>query len=174
MRDIAEFRITKPTPASEVIDRACELMLDEPKRVRMGDWGSKLDPGARLVNYDADGTEIDMTPACGYTACGAGWLGFVVGRAVEDSDASISKALTGIPNNSRELSDAEWAKLTRKQRASSALRRFFLHTDLTNAPNQGTITHAQEAVAALRAIKEEYRDVFDSVVVQPEKELGGH
>lgn len=170
MRDINEFVIKEPTPATVVIDRACELMLDEPRRVRMETWGEILRDGVKrwaFISYDEP---IDVTPACGYVACGAGWLGFVAGIPIgESTGAMISNILTG-------FKVFEWPSYEdgdengeRRFRAGEALRRFFLSTDLTYDDGQGTPSHAAAAVAALRLVQEEYRDVFESVIIQPIK-----
>ena len=69
MKNIKDYIITEPTPALEVGRRVCELVREEPKRMRMGHF---FCTNPRDYGYP-------NPPRCNTIGCIAGWIGFVSG-----------------------------------------------------------------------------------------------
>jgi hypothetical protein len=62
----------------KLLRKVKEHILAEPNRLQMGEWIERSEPGGFVYDYDAEVT----VPACGTTACIAGWT-CLLGKGME-------------------------------------------------------------------------------------------
>ena len=83
MKDISEYKITKPMSSLEIIKESLiPLIKEDHRRIRMGHW------------FKTD------HPTCGTVACIAGWVCYALGTISEDEYVSV-KAKRLVPPHLR-------------------------------------------------------------------------
>ena len=141
------LQIKEEMSSYDLIDRVIELIWEEPRRMRMNQWGS-------ICAGDNMG---DNQPPCGTIGCVAGWSGLLI---------------TGLMGA---LSGAETAYILGGPELHSQLYNdVFLDSDLTNDKGQGSIKHAARVVVRLAQFQREHEHRLKEIKVRPieEKEIG--
>lgn len=140
------------------------FFLEEPRRLDMGEWVSRLDGVHRSFDpEDEDENETDDLPACGTVGCIAGW-GLVFLRPPVDvhpqvlhalSEEIMDQAIGYNDNGYRTVGDlfvANWSNLDKE----SAVPR-----ERSEFPDAGTPEQAAVVVRRIRRYMELHPEVLD-------------
>lgn len=142
--------ITQPTSAYDIIGKTMELIANDPQLIYMSRW--------QRTFRDDEGQATSTGAACGTSACAAGWMHHVAGGNLYDNDdfsgGVVANKLAGVSH----IYDV------RRACASQALYNVFTNPRLMSKPQA---EQADAVICALEKVREEYRDVFEDVMITP-------
>lgn len=144
--------ITRPTSAYDILTWVQEHIHEEPKRIRMGQWYSKIDPADVLAFPH-------RYPRCGTIACEAGWI---AERCGVDLHANYPIV------NERAVDWTYMATLIAgfDPLAEDKLRRSFTSGDHFDTPD-GTPEQAAATVAFLQGFKRTWKRQLQARMILP-------
>ena len=121
----------------ELLQRIKAHVLEEPKRIYMGDWNYRIDAGEE---YEIEGATL-VGPACGTVACICGWAIQLSDAELNDADSARGQGPTG--KRLLDLSGSPWYPEKDSDEFSQAQRLFHeicwpeeFRARLQNAPVQ--------------------------------------
>lgn len=152
----APYPVSKARNSYELLEEVCAVIKEEPRRYDQDTFGS----GLRLRGYRATKERLEMGPACGTTACYAGWM--VILRNGEIGGGAIwKKAIAMMPGELRDElyilfgSDLAYHLLTDKEQEQLGEDGWG-----PNYPESGTPLYAKLGIRNLRLFMKKHRKVL--------------